>query len=398
MIDRRWFEERDRLDPLSAFREEFSLGKELVYLDGNSLGALPKRVLNRVSRVIQTEWGCDLIGSWTDNRWMELPSIIGDKIAKLIGANAGEVIVCDSTSVNLFKVLSAALTRSPSRHVILSDRTNFPTDLYIARGVISTVGRNVEMRLVDPDELEEQIDSDVAVLFLTHVNFRNGARYDMKHITKLAHDVGALVIWDLAHSAGAMPLDLNACNVDFAVGCGYKYLNGGPGAPAYVYVAEALQSTIQNPLTGWMGHESPFDFSNHYSRATGIRQMLCGTPPILSMAALEVGVDLLLTVDLSVVRDKSVHLTEMFIDGVDERGKLKEFSVLTPRAPDRRGSQVSLSHPRGFGIIKAMHDQGIVADFRMPDVLRFGFAPLYTRYTDVWDALEALQGIMEGNR
>jgi kynureninase len=326
---------------------------------------------------------------------MELPAILGDKIAGLIGAQSGEVIACDSTSVNLFKVLSAALSKSTDRHVILSDRANFPTDLYIASGVISSMERDVELRLVDTEELEQQIDSSVAVLFLTHVDFRYGIRYDMAHITRLAHDVGALVIWDLSHSAGAMPVKLNASEVDFAVGCGYKYLNGGPGAPAYVYVAKALQADVRTPLTGWMGHETPFDFSTRYTPATGISQMLCGSPPILSMAAFEVGVDLLIEADLALVRKKSLELTDLFMRRIDERCKECGFTVLTPREPDRRGSQVSLAHPHGFRIIEAMHHLGVTADFRPPDLLRFGFAPLYTRYTDVWDAVEILCAIVE---
>ena len=398
MLNRKAFEEKDQEDPLSSFRAEFSLPDELIYLDGNSLGALPSQVLNRVSGVIEKEWGHDLIRSWWDNRWMELPTILGDKIARLIGARPGEVIVCDSTSVNLFKVLSAALSKSPDRHVILSDRANFPTDLYIASGVISTMRRDVEMRLVSSEELERKIDTSVAVVFLTHVDFRHGARYDMKRITRLAHDTGALVVWDLAHSAGAMPVDLNACEVDFAVGCGYKYLNGGPGAPAYIYVAQALQAEVRTPLTGWMGHEAPFDFSTRYARAPGIRQMLCGSPPILSMAALEVGVDLLLEADLDEVRKKSIQLTNLFMELVDERCKEFGLTVLTPREPNHRGSQVSLAHPYGSEIIEAMCHQGVIADFRPPDLLRFGFAPLYTRYTDVWDAVEALHAVLgEGN-
>jgi kynureninase len=395
MLNRKAFEKRDQVDPLSCFREEFCLPDELIYLDGNSLGALPDQVLNRVSKVIRREWGRDLIRSWTDNHWMELPTILGDKIAQLIGARPGEVVACDSTSVNLFKVLSAALSKSGGRNVILSDRANFPTDLYIANGVIATMERDVELRLVSYEELEEQIDSSIAVLFLTHVDFRCGTRYDMQHITKLAHDVGALVIWDLAHSAGAMPVDLNGCKADFAVGCGYKYLNGGPGAPAYVYVAQALQADVRSPLTGWMGHASPFDFSTHYAPAAGIRQMLCGSPPILSMAALEVGVDLLLEVDLAEIRRKSIQLTGLFMERVDERCREHHFSVLTPREPNNRGSQVALAHPHGSEIIEALFHRGVVADFRPPDLMRFGFSPLYTRYTDVWDAVETLHAIVE---
>jgi kynureninase len=395
MLNRKALEKRDQADPLSRLRAKFRLPDELIYLDGNSLGALPGQVLKRVSRVIEKEWGHDLIRSWTDNHWMELPAILGDKIARLIGARPGEVIACDSTSVNLFKVLSAALSKSTDRKVILSDRANFPTDIYIATGAISIMERDVELRLVSQEELEEQIDSSVAIVFLTHVDFRYGTRYDMKHITKLAHDAGALIIWDLSHSAGAMPVDLNACEVDFAVGCGYKYLNGGPGAPAYVYVAEGLQANLRSPLTGWMGHAAPFDFSSHYARAAGIRQMLCGTPPILSMVALEVGVDLLLEVDLAEIRRKSVRLTGLFMERVDERCDEHHFTVLTPREARCRGSQVALAHPRASGIIEAMFHRGVVADFRPPDLMRFGISPLYTRYTDIWDAVEILHATAE---
>jgi kynureninase len=390
MLNRKTFEERDETDPLSCFRAKFSLPDELIYLDGNSLGALPGQVMNRVSQVIEKEWGHDLIRSWWENRWMELPAILGDKIARLIGARPGEVIACDSTSVNLFKVLSAALSKAHTRHVILSDRANFPTDIYIANGVIAAMERDVEIRLVSTEKLAQQIDSDIAVVFLTHIDFRRGTRYDMEHITKIAHDVGALVVWDLSHSAGAMPVDLNGCAVDFAVGCGYKYLNGGPGAPAYVYVAQALQADVGSPLTGWMGHATPFDFSTDYAPATGIRQMLCGSPPILSMVALEAAVDLLLEADLAQVRKKSIELTGLFIERVDERCGQHGFTVLTPREPNYRGSQVSLAHPQGAEIVEALSHRGVIADFRPPDLLRFGFAPLYTRYTDVWDAVEIL--------
>jgi kynureninase len=398
MLNRGDFEDRDLADPLASFRGKFFLPDGLIYLDGNSLGALPNNVPTRMAQVIQNEWGHDLVRSWNNNQWLELPIILGDKIARLIGAEPDEVIVCDSTSVNLFKALSAALSKSTDRHVLLSDRTNFPTDIYIARSAISAADRDIEMRLVDSEDLEKQIDSSIAVLLLTHVDFRHGARYDMEHVTRLAHSAGALVVWDLSHSAGAMPVDLNSCGVDFAVGCGYKYLNGGPGAPAFLYVCKALQANVGNPLNGWMGHKAPFDFSSRYSRATGIRQMLCGTPPILSMTALEVGVDLVLEADLSQVREKSIQLTDLFMQRIDERCVGHGFTVLTPSEPSERGSHVTLAHPQGLEITEAMYRHGVIGDFRPPNLLRFGFAPLYTRYTDVWDSVEILHSIMTDER
>ena len=312
MFSRKIFEELDHYDCLAPFHKEFSLPDQLIYLDGNSLGAMPKQTLSRLTEVVENEWGRGLIRSWTDSGWMNLPIVLGNKVAGLIGADSGEVVVCDSTSVNIFKTLWAAISMTDDRPVLLTDRANFPTDIYMAQGLASMFDGKLEVRTTEPDNLERDIDTDVGVLFLTHVDFRSGARYDMKHISQLARNSGVLVIWDLSHSAGVMPLHLKKTGADFAVGCGYKYLNGGPGAPGYVYIASKWHDQVSTPLTGWMGHALPFDFSIDYVPASGIRQMLCGSPPILSMTALDVGVDLLRRADLGDVRRKSVKLTSLF--------------------------------------------------------------------------------------
>jgi kynureninase len=327
---------------------------------------------------------------------MDLPIVLGDKVASLIGADSGEVVVCDSTSVNAFKALWAAISITDNRSVLLTDRTNFPTDIYIAQGLASMFDGKLEVRTIELDNLEHDIGTDVGVLFLTHVDFRTGARYDMKHISQLAHNYGVLVIWDLSHSAGVMPIHLKEAGADFAVGCGYKYLNGGPGAPGYVYVASKWHDQVSTPLTGWMGHALPFDFSVDYVPASGIRQMLCGSPPILSMTALDVGVDLLRRADLEDVRRKSVKLTSLFMETLYDYEAKYGFSILTPTKDEDRGSQVSISHPSAARILDLLGSKGLIADFRPPDLLRFGFSPLYTRYTDVWDAANILLKVLKG--
>ncbi len=388
-------EARDAQDPLAPFRERFDLPEGVIYLDGNSLGALPKATVERIHALVTREWGQDLIRSWNLHGWIDLPQRVGDKIARLIGAESGEVIVCDSTSANLFKVLTAALRLCPGRHVILSDTGNFPTDLYMAQGLVDLLSHQYELRLVDERDVLDAIDEDVAVVMLTQVNYRTGYLHDMATITRAAHERGALVIWDLAHSAGALPVDLNGCHVDFAVGCGYKYLNGGPGAPAFVFVARRWQEQALSPLWGWMGHAEPFALELEYRPADGVRRMLCGTPPILSMAALEVGVDMLLEADIQAVRRKSVALGQLFIQLAEQELAPFGFELASPRDPERRGSQVSLRHPEGYPIVQALISRGIIGDFRAPDILRFGFAPLYVRYVDVWDTVAALRNIME---
>jgi kynureninase len=386
--------ELDRADALGPFRERFALPDGIVYLDGNSLGALPKATAPRIAALIDEEWGRDLIRSWNIHGWIDLPARIGDKIARLIGAGAGEVIVADSTSVNVFKLIAAALRLRPDRHVILSESENFPTDLYIAQGLIALLGDKHELRLVAPEALAAALDADVALVLLTHVNYRSGRMHDMEAVTCLAHEAGALTLWDLAHSAGAMPIDLAGSNADLAVGCGYKYLNGGPGAPAFLYVAHRLQRVFHSPLTGWLGHAAPFEFDPRYRPSPGIAAAVVGTPPILSLAALEIGIDLALEADLAAVREKSLALAQLFIDCAAQHCEGLGLTLASPSRGAERGSQICYAHPEGYAIMQALIARGVIGDFRAPDILRFGFTPLYTRFVDVWDAVETLRDVL----
>lgn len=384
----------DAADPLAPAREQFTLPDGIIYLDGNSLGALPRATPKRLAEAALNEWGRDLIRSWNAHGWIDLPRRIGDKIARVICAGPGEVVVADSTSINLFKVLAAALNLNPGRRVILSERDNFPTDLYMAQGLTTLLGGRHELRLVDGDEIAGAIGEDTAVVMLTHVNYKSGAMHDMAAITSAAHARGALMLWDLAHSAGAVPVDLNGCGADFAVGCGYKYLNGGPGAPAFVWVNKKHQERFVQPLSGWLGHASPFAFETDYRPAAGVARYVCGTPPVLSMIALECGVDMFQDLDLAALRRKSMALTDLFIRLVEQECDGFGLSLLSPRAAERRGSQVSLRHAEGYPIMQALIARGIIGDFRAPDILRFGFAPLYVRFADLWDAVAALRDIL----
>jgi len=390
-------ERRDATDPLGPMRAHFTLPDGVIYLDGNSLGALPRGVDTRLAGTIGTEWGHDLIRSWNDAGWVKLPLTIAAKLEPLLGAKPGSVVVADSTSVNLFKVLAAALGRAGGRRKIVTERDNFPTDNYIAEGMIQLTNNAYELVHVDdPDGLYAALDPDVAVLMLTHVNYRTGYRHDMAALTRAAHAVGALVIWDLAHSAGAMPLTLSDLEVDFAVGCTYKYLNGGPGAPGYLYVAPRHQGGFEQPLTGWFAHKTPFAFSLDYEPATDITQFLCGTPPILSMVALDQALDLWANVDLGELREKSVALTQYFIELIEVRCAGHGLTLITPTDPQLRGSQVALKRAEGgYAIISALNDAGVIGDFRSPDVLRFGFAPLYIGFADVWHAVDRLARILD---
>ena len=380
----------DARDPLASMRDQFHVPEGVVYLDGNSLGALPKVTQQRINEVIAQEWGTGLIRSWNTAGWYEMPRRIGDNIARLIGARAGEVVVADSTSVNTFKVLAAALRLRPKRTKIVSEPDNFPTDLYMAQGLIEMLGGKHELVLRYAGELPTAIDKQTAVVLLTHANYRTGYLHDMAAITEYIHAQGALVIWDLAHSAGAMPVDLTGANADFAIGCGYKYLNGGPGAPAFVYVAKRHQRKFSQPLSGWLGHQQPFAFDWQYEPAKGIARYLCGTQPVLSMAALECGVDLMLTVDLAQVRAKSQAMADLFWQLIEQQCSTHGLELVTPRDATQRGSQICLRHPEGYAIMQALIAQGVIGDFRAPDILRFGFTPLYLRYVDVWDAVATL--------
>jgi len=398
MIDRKHCEDLDRRDPLARFRERFLLPEGVIYLDGNSLGPLLKSVPERIRQVVEREWGQGLIRSWNAARWIDLPQRVGDKIARLIGAERGEVVAADSTSVNLFKLLSAALSLQRGRAVILSERDNFPTDLYVAQGVRDQLGGRHEIKLVDASGIRDAIDDKVAVVMLTHVNFRTGARHDLSAITAAAHAKGALVLWDLSHSVGAMPLALNASRADLAIGCGYKYLNGGPGAPAFLYVRRDLQDRIRPPLAGWMGHREPFAFVPDYAPAEGILRNLCGTPPVLAMAALDAALDLWAEVDLDALRAKSMALAGLLIALVEGQGASLGLTLATTRDPEQRGSQVSFAHPEGYAVMQALIARGVIGDYRAPDLIRFGLTPLYLRYVDVFDAVAILADILRHRR
>jgi len=393
---------------LAPLRAQFHLPEGLVYLDGNSLGPLPRATPARVAEVMTQEWGEGLIRSWNSAGWMTLPQRVGDKIARLVGAGPGELVVADSTSVNLYKVVSAALQLAredggAQRRVIVSERDNFPTDLYIAESLAREHGGRLELLEAAEIPARLAVGDDVAVLMLTHVNFRTGQVHDMAALSRAAHAAGALTVWDLAHSAGALPVDLTAAQADFAVGCGYKYLNGGPGAPAFAWVRPALVNRAWQPLAGWIGHAAPFEFTPGYRPAEGIARYLCGTPPILAVAALECGVDTLLAAEplggMAALRAKSLALTRLFARLVRERCDGHGLRVITPDEDALRGSQVSLARDEGaYAIVQALIERGVVGDFRAPDVLRFGFTPLYLRHVDVWDAVEQLREVLDSGQ
>ena len=386
----------DAADPLRRLRDAFTLPADVIYLDGNSLGPLPKTVRARLAHVLESEWGEGLIRSWNDADWINLPRRVGDRIAALIGARPGEVIAADSTSINLFKLLAAALQLRPGRRVILSERGNFPTDLYVAQGAIELLGGKHELRLVDAPALAGAIDADTAVLLLTHVDFKSGRMHDLAALTRAAHAGGALALWDLAHSAGAVPVDLNGAGADLAVGCGYKYLNGGPGAPAFLYVRRDQQDAVRPALFGWMGHARPFDFAAPYEPAAGIARQLVGTPAILSLSALDAALELWQDIDITAVRAKSVALTELFIRLVEGASAGLGLTLASPRDAAMRGSHVSFRHAEGYAVMQALIARGVIGDFRAPDLMRFGIAPLYVRHVDVFDAAAALHAVLAG--
>ncbi|HMI57312.1 MAG TPA: kynureninase, partial [Gemmatimonadaceae bacterium] len=394
LITRGDLETLDHADPLRNFRDRFFLPDGIVYLDGNSLGAMPKAVPERMREVVEDEWGRDLVRSWNIHGWIDIQKRIGVKIGRLIGAREDETIVADSTSINLFKTLAASLELRPDRRVIISERSNFPTDLYMAEGLIRHLGRGHTLRLVEPDEIETAITDDVAVVMLTQVNYRTGRMHDMRRITELAHARGAIMLWDLAHSAGAVPIDVTSANVDFAVGCGYKYLNGGPGAPAFLYVAKRHQSSFDPVLSGWHGHATPFTFEPSYHAAEGIERMAVGAPAILSLIALEVGIDLMLEVSQSALRAKSLQQTSMFDALVEQEIGRDVVSLVTPREPAMRGSQLCYSYDNAWPVMRALIARGVIGDFRAPDILRFGFTPLYLGFAELWDAVATLKDIL----
>ena len=401
----------DAQDPLRRLRDQFSLPHGVIYLDGNSLGALPLGAAARVARAVTEEWGNGLIRSWNTAGWFDLPQRLGDKIATLIGASQGTVVATDTTSINLYKVLSAAIdsaaSDAPQRKYVLSERSNFPTDLYIAQAICKE--RGYHLQLVEADQLDAALTDQVAVVLLTHVNYRSGAMFDLQAVTAAAHRAGALVVWDLAHSAGAVPVHLNDAGADFAVGCGYKYLNGGPGAPAFVWVNPRHADRFWQPLAGWWGHAAPFAFTPDYRPAAGITRYLCGTQPILSMTALACGLDSVLAAQdcvpgqdaISALRTKSLALSDLFITLVEQRCAGHGLELVTPREHARRGSQVGLARQTGaFAIMQALIARGVIGDYRagdaaQPDILRFGLTPLYVGFVDVWNAIEHLKQVLD---
>jgi kynureninase len=382
----------DASDKLAFARDRFRVPQGLIYLDGNSLGALPVTTQARLDTLIASEWGKDLITSWTKHGWIDAPAAFAAKLAPIVGAGTDELLIADSTSVCLFKLLAAAVRARPGRRAILTQEGNFPTDLYVAEGLAEMLG--LELRRVAPDEIADSIDKDVAVVTLTHVDYRNSARHDMAAINAAAHDSGALTVWDLSHSAGAIALDLDRDGCDLAVGCGYKYLNGGPGAPAFVYVAKRLQDEVHPPLQGWFGHAEPFAFEETFHPVAGIGRFLTGTPSILALAALDCGLDTFDGIAMADVEAKAMRLATLFIDEVEARcgdaGRL-----VGPRDPAKRGSHVSFAHPEGYAIVQALIARGIVGDFRTPDLMRFGFAPLYNGFEEAWRTAQAIGDILE---
>ncbi len=380
----------DASDPLRHFREEFVLREGLIYLDGNSLGALPKATLQRMNHAVSEEWGQGLISSWTEADWIKAPKRIGAKIARLVGAEAGEVIVTDSTSVNVFKALTAAISLQEGRTVLLTETGNFPTDGYVMQGLARFSEGAFECRAVAPQKVLDALSDDVAVLLLTHVHYKTAAMRDMAEVTRRAQQAGALVIWDLSHSTGAVEIDLNGANVDFAVGCGYKFLNGGPGAPAFLFAAQRHHHA-QPVLSGWFGHARPFGFEEDYEAASGIDRFQCGTPSILAMAALECGVDQMLRADLLEVRRKSIALQELFIKQMRPLCEEFGFELASPTESTQRGSHIAYSHPQAYAMVQALKARDLIGDFRTPDVLRLGITPLYLRYVDIVEAVARLR-------
>lgn len=383
----------DAADPLAGLRAEFRLNEGEVYLDGNSLGPVCEPAAARVREVLDVEWSTQLVRGWGQG-WMDQPLRLGERLAPLLGAHPHEVLIADTLTVLLAKLIGGALELRPDRHVVVTDAVNFHSDLYIVRAMARRAGRPITVKAIDRNELAAHLDDDVALVMLTHVDFRTGEMLDLAGITRAVHEVGALMLWDFAHSAGAVPLDVEGADVDFAAGCGYKYLNGGPGAPAFCYVRERFQGVLTNPLPGWLGHARPFDFEPDYESAPGMRAWVTSSPSIVALAALDGALAVWERADMGQVRAKSLALTDLFIELVEARLP-GVFEVVTPREHARRGSQVALRHAEAYGVVRAVADAGVIGDFRDPDIARFGFTPLYLRYVDVYDAVERLAGVME---
>jgi kynureninase len=385
---------KDLADSLAALRHEFYLDEGEIYLDGNSLGPLSQSSKRRIAEVVDHEWGQGLVRSWNLAGWMDMPIRLGDRLASLIGARPGEVLVADTLTFAIAKLLGTALDQRPDRSVVLTDRANFHSDIYIIEEVARRHQRNIEVRCIDRNDLDKHLGPDVAVVEFTQVDFRTGEQLDVKGITEKVHAAGALVIWDFAHSAGAVPLDVTGDNVDFAAGCSYKYLNAGPGGPAFMYVRREWQDKVSNPLPGWLGHARPFDFELDYESAQGMRKFVTSSPSIIALASLDGSLDVWDKAPMDQVRKKSLGLTDLFIDLVEERLP-GEFRVVTPREHAKRGSQVALAHPEAYGVVQALIERRVIGDFREPDICRFGFTPLYLRYADVYDAVERLVDVIQ---
>ncbi|UXU75905.1 MULTISPECIES: kynureninase [unclassified Paracoccus (in: a-proteobacteria)] len=388
-------EAMDRADPLAQLREAFVLTDDLIYLDGNSLGAAPRAALDELRQAAEQEWSRDLIRSWNTAGWFDLPVELGDRIGRLTGAAAGQIVVSDTTSVNIYKALHAAVGLRPDRRTIVAESESFPTDIYIAEGVLATVpGLRLRLEGIDAPQIEDLLDGDVAAVLVNQVNYKTGELRDMAAVTRRIQDAGAIAIWDLCHSAGALPVELDACGADMAVGCSYKYLNGGPGAPAFVYVAHRHQAQASQPLSGWWGHARPFAFETRYEGSAGIRRFQCGTQPILSLRALKGALSVWDGVDMAQLRAKSLALTDLFIEQVEGRCAGLDLTLQTPRDHARRGSQVSFLHDHAYEVMQALIERGVIGDFRAPATLRFGFAPLYLRHADIWHAARILEEVL----
>ncbi|WP_315928866.1 kynureninase [Mesorhizobium sp. SP-1A] len=394
--DLRDAERQDAADPLRSFRDRFVLPEGVIYLDGNSLGPAPHTAFLELREAATEEWAQGLIRSWNTAGWFDLPVQLGDRIGRLVGAAPGQTVVADTTSANVYKALHAALALRPGRNVIVAEAGSFPTDLYMAEGVASTLpGTRLKLEGVDAERIDNLIDADTAVVLVNHVNYKTGTLRDMAALTAKVHAAGALAVWDLCHSAGALPVELDGASVDFAVGCTYKYLNGGPGAPAFVYAARRHHAGMSQPLSGWWGHARPFAFETGFAGAEGIRRFQCGTQPILSLRALKAALDLWQEVDMAVLREKSVALTDLFITLVEAKCRRHGVRLETPREGARRGSQVAFAHEHAYAVMQALIARGVIGDFRAPSTMRFGFAPLYNGFADVWRAVAVLQEILD---
>lgn len=400
MITREDCARRDAADELAGLREHFELPEGVIYLDGNSLGAMPRKALARAQDIITREWGTDLINSWNKNDWWGLPVRLGDQMAPLVGAGPGEIVVTDTTSLNLYKAFANAVRmqqqRHPERKRIIAERENFPTDLYMIQGYVDLIDSGYHVQLIDSaDELPAVLSDEVAVVVLAQVNYRSGYLWDMAATNARVHDSGALIVWDLCHSIGAVPIDLKGSNADFAIGCTYKYLNGGPGSPAMIWANPRHKAHFWQPLTGWWGHAKPFEMTVDYAPDAGMRSFLCGTQGIVSMALIACGVDIFLQTDMHKVRAKSLALTDLFIQLVEQECAGMDLTLVTPRAHAQRGSHVSFRHPQGYGLVQALIARGVIGDYREPEVARFGVTPLYLRHIDIWDAVQHIKAVLQ---